>query len=138
VIENDERQWQPQEREQLQQLKLFDSFGNIVQAGQSTQVTREVIRKLPYKFYYRFLAAGDSNPRKLMIEDWEIGALYWNCLNNSGGDEKAAKQLVRQKYFDEFVNSGNKDLYLFLGTTKVNHNIAPNPFIIIGVFYSPS
>lgn len=25
-----------------------------------------------------------------MIEDWEIGALYWNCLRTAGGDEMQA------------------------------------------------
>jgi hypothetical protein len=30
-----------------------------------------------------------------------------------------------------------RDLYFFLGTTKEFHNVAPNPFIIIGTFYPP-
>jgi hypothetical protein len=92
------------------------------------------LSKLPYKFYYHFLTE-DNKIRKLMIEDWEIGALFWNCLSQTGGNEEAAKQLVRQKYFDQFLQE--KDLYLFLGTTLVNHNVAPNPFVIIGVFYPP-
>ena len=70
-----------------------------------------------------------------MIEDWEIGALYWNCIKQTNGDEQAANELVRQKYFDEFGQQ--KDVYLFLGTTKKNHNVALNPFVIIGVFYPP-
>ncbi len=51
------------------------------------------------------------------------------------GYEGLANQLVRQKYYDEFVNK--KDLYLFLGTTQQYHAVAPNPFVIIGVFYPP-
>ncbi len=70
----------------------------------------------------------------MMIEDWEIGALYWNCLAQAEGDEVAANELVRQRYESEFLK---KDLYLFVGTTKANHIKAPNPFIIIGVFYPP-
>ena len=70
----------------------------------------------------------------MMIEDWEIGALFWNCLHRTDGDERAALQLVRQKYSDEFFQ---KDLYLFVGTTLRFHNVAPNPFVIIGVFYPP-
>jgi len=35
---------------------------------------------------------------------------------------------------DEFAT---KDLYLFLGTTREFHGRAPNPFVIIGVFYPP-
>jgi len=64
-----------------------------------------------------------------------IGALFWHCLSQTDGDEEVAKQLVREKYFDQFVQE--KDLYLFLGTTFLNHNVAPNPFVIIGVFYPP-
>jgi hypothetical protein len=70
-----------------------------------------------------------------MIEDWEIDALFWNCLFRADGDEEVAKQLVRQKYFDEFIEQ--KDLYFFIGTTLRYHNVSPNPFVIIGVFYPP-
>lgn len=52
------------------------------------------------------------------------------------GDEEEANKLVRKKYYDEFVNK--KELYLFLGTTLQFHRRrAPNPFVIIGVFYPP-
>jgi len=69
-----------------------------------------------------------------MIEDWEIGALYWNCLRAADGDESIALQKVREQYESNFFN--NKDLYLFLGTTKEWHmRRGKNPFVIIGVFY---
>ena len=71
----------------------------------------------------------------LMIEDWELGMLYWNCLRMNGGDEAEACNKVREKYFVEFCNK--KDLYFFLGTTKKFHNVGPNPFIVIGTFYPP-
>lgn len=39
-----------------------------------------------------------------MIEDWEIGALYWNCLRaTEGTDEAAALAKVKDKYETEFV-----------------------------------
>ena len=47
---------------------------------------------------------------------------------------KAAIEKVRAKYFDEFVG---KDLHFFLGTTLQFHSIAPNPWLIIGVFPAP-
>lgn len=69
-----------------------------------------------------------------MIEDWEIGALYWNCLKTAGGNESEALQKVRAKYEQNFVN--DKDIHLFLGTTREWHmRRAKNPFVIIGVFY---
>jgi hypothetical protein len=68
-----------------------------------------------------------------MIENWEIGALYWKCLEKHEGDEYKACLDVRNKYFDDFAKT--KDLYLFLGTTREFHLMAPNPFIIIGTFH---
>jgi len=68
-----------------------------------------------------------------MIEDWEIGALYWNSLKRNEGDERKACLDVRKKYFDDFAKT--KDLHLFLGTTREFHLIAPNPFVIIGTFH---
>jgi hypothetical protein len=127
-IKPDDREWKPQVVEGLKQYSLFD------QRQDKTSRELEVVRKLPYKYYYHFLTEGDSKPRRLMIEDWEIGALYWNCLAKTEGDEEAANELVRKKYEQEFFE---KDLYLFLGTTKANHIRSPNPFVIIGVFYPP-
>ena len=105
-IKPDEREWK---KEWLEKLKQLDMFETTNHSGQ-----RKVIRKLPYKFYYHFLT-DDNKLRKLMIEDWEIGALFWNCLRQTDGDEEVAKQLVRKKYFDEFVQK--RDLHLFVGTT---------------------
>ena len=69
-----------------------------------------------------------------MIEDWEIGALYWNCLKSTDGNESLALQKVRDQYETNFIN--NMNLYLFLGTTKEWHmRRGNNPFVIIGVFY---
>jgi hypothetical protein len=70
-----------------------------------------------------------------MIEDWELGALYWNCLKKTNGNEEIACQQVREKYFDWMYKE--RDLYFFMGTTKLHHFVAPNPFIIIGAFYPP-
>ena len=127
-IKEDDREWKPKVLDGLRQMSLF-SHGKS-ESGREL----EVVRKLPYKYYYHFLTEGDTKPRRLMIKDWEIGALYWNCLAQTEGDEIAANQLVRQKYEQEF---SKKDLYFFVGTTLANHIRAPNPFVIIGVFYPP-
>ena len=39
-----------------------------------------------------------------MIEDWEIGALYWNFLNKADGNETLAIQKVKEKYFNTFYS----------------------------------
>ncbi len=122
-IEEDEREWKNEWKELRKQRDLFDT-------DKSPEI---LIPKLPYKFYYKF--EDDSNKSsRLMIEDWEIGALYWNCLRRAEGDESIALEKVKQKYENDFKK--NKDIYLFLGTTKQWHlRRAKNPFVIIGVFY---
>jgi len=69
----------------------------------------------------------------MMIEDWEIGALYWNMVKKHEDNEAKACADVEKKYFHDFAKT--KDLHLLLGTTKANHFRAPNPFIIIGTFH---
>ncbi len=130
IIKEDKRTWKEQWLANYQQYDLFE----IDEKGEG--VLRKIVDKVPYKYSYRFFSEGESKPKTLMIEDWEIGALYWNCLRQAEGDEEEANKLVRKKYFDEFVL--RKDLYLFVGTTKQYHNVAPNPFVIIGVFYPPT
>ena len=92
-----------------------------------------IVDKLPYKFSYQFL---DDKKRvsTLMIEDWEIGQLYWNCLKQADKNEEQACRKVREKY-EGFIKKN--DLTLFLGTTRQFHSWANNPFVIIGVFYPP-
>lgn len=108
-------------------LDAIYSQGNLFEKD-----TFKLVKKLPYRFYYKFT---DKNNKKskLLIEDWEIGSLFWNCLKRSNGDEKLACDLVKKRYLDI---ANNNDIYLFLGTT-IKHHIkhSKNPFIIIGVFY---
>ncbi len=128
VIEEDEREWKQEWQDQLKQFNMFEL--PTQRGGQ-----KKLVKKLPYKFSYRFFSEGDKEPRKMMIEDWEIGALFWKCLYQKDGDEQAALELVKQKYLEEFAD---KDLHLFVGTTLKFHAMsAPNPFVIIGVFYPP-
>lgn len=122
-IEEDEREWKNEWIEIRKQGDLFDS-------EKSPEIQ---IPKLPYKFSYKFLD-DEGIVSNLMIEDWEIGALYWNCLRLAEGNEAIALSKVREKYEKSFLTE--KDIYLFLGTTKEWHmRRANNPFVIIGVFY---
>jgi hypothetical protein len=125
-IEKVEREWDKKKLDNLkaraQQLDLFKNSENPF----------EVVNKLPYKFSYKF-TSNDGIERTMMIEDWEIGALYWNSLKRHEGNEAKACEDVKKKYFDDFAKT--KDLYLFLGTTREFHLIAPNPFVIIGTFH---
>lgn len=125
-IEKMERDWDKKKLDALNakalQLNLFQNSENPF----------EVVQKLPFKFSFKFTSEDDIE-RTMMIEDWEIGQLYWNCLKRHEGNELKACEDVRKKYFDDFAKT--KDLYLFLGTTREFHLIAPNPFVIIGTFH---
>lgn len=113
-------QWSPEQLAYYQQPQFFKDIPKTPN-----------LRKLPYKFKYRFTTE-DGEIRNLMIEDWEIGQLFWNCLDKYGSEEIALKK-VKERYFDDFVTK--KDLLFFVGTTKSNHFVSRNPFIIIGAFY---
>lgn len=129
-IEATAREWS---KEKLELLKAKSQQLSMFQTPEEVEKEFKVVKKVPYKFSYTFLDDSDRESTQ-MIEDWEIGALYWNCLNASGKDEKAALEKVKHKYLTEF---SKKDIYLFLGTTKRYHGWAKNPFVIIGVFYPP-
>lgn len=118
-----EREWDKDKLAKLQQLNLFETL--------SDKGKFEVVKKLPFKFSYR-LSDNLGKESGMMIEDWEIGQLYWNCLAKHEGDEIKAIKDVRTKYFDDFAKT--KDLHLFLGTTQLHHHVSHNPFIIIGTF----
>ncbi|MBI5403240.1 MAG: hypothetical protein HY959_07545 [Ignavibacteriae bacterium] len=112
------REWHSKKLKKLEQFNIFNNRG-------------KVINKLPYKFLYIF---EDINKKesKMMIEDWEIGALYWKGLEIKNS-EKEALNYVKEKYFDYMIKKC--DLCFFLGTTKLHHLTSKNPFLIIGIFY---
>lgn len=123
----EERDWSEGLQKNIQQHDLFDERGG--------KGDKDIVQKLPFKFYYKFEDENGKSSR-LMIEDWEIGALYWNCLKGADGDELVAIQKVKEKYYDTFTKKN--DVHLFLGTTLQYHRRRMNnPFVIIGVFYPP-
>lgn len=130
VCEPCERNW---DKSKLEAVKAHQEQLELFEQEEVSEIFK-VVQKIPYKFSYVF-ETEDGIKRTMMIEDWELGMLYLNSLKAANGNEKIACQRVREKYFDVFTN--NKDLYFFLGTTLKFHNIAPNPFIIIGIFYPP-
>ena len=66
------REWDPDKLAELEhqkrQLSLFEDHETVARQ-------LEVVNKLPYRFYYRFEDSRGKSSR-LMIEDWEIGALF--------------------------------------------------------------
>ena len=129
IWEEEDRDWN---QERLRQMRALHSQLALFEDN-SWRQTFQLIPKLPYSFSYRF---EDSIGKRseLQVLDWEAGALYWNCLKSTEGDEDAALAKVRNKYFDTFLET---DLHFFLGTTQQFHQFAPNPWIIVGVFPVP-
>lgn len=127
--EEEEREWDAAKVQEMRELtNQLDLF-----ADNTWRDTFKIIPKLPYSFSYKFEdAAGRIS--ELQVLDWEAGALYWNCLASAEGNEVEALAKVRQKYFDAFLRT---DLHFFLGTTQQFHFVAPNPWVIIGVFPAP-
>ncbi len=130
IVEESAREWS---KDKLSRLKEKAKQLHFFQSEEEVKKEFSVVNKLPYKFSFRFRDC-NGKEAKLMIEDWEIGALYWNCLKRADNNEQRAIEKVRKKYMDEF---SKKDIYLFLGTTRQYHGWAKNPFVIIGIFYPP-
>lgn len=118
-----DREWDKDKLSKLNQLNLFET---------SKEGKFEVVQKLPYKFRFIF-KDNQGTESRMMIEDWETGQLYWNCLARHEGNEAKAIEDVRKKYFDDFAKT--KDLHFFLGTSQVHHHVSHNPFMIIGTFH---
>lgn len=136
-VEEKERTWDPA---LLDRIKAKVAQPDLFEDNQWRD-TFQIVKKVPYKFKYEF--EDDEGRRStLSIIDWEIGALYWNCLrsaktkfSSSKDAEAHACQKVKEKYWDDFQK---KDIHFFLGTMfQWQKKNAPNPWTIIGVFYPP-
>lgn len=92
--------------------------------------SRIMPRKLPFKFQYVF-DCDDIRCRghRMMIEDWEVGALYWRIVGQ-GYDAESAAQRVRDKFLSE-VCAADRDTHFFVGTVSGH----PRSWVIIGVFW---
>jgi len=70
----------------LNQLNLFET---------SKEGKFEVVQKLPYKFKFHF-KDNQGTESRMMIEDWETGQLYWNCLaRHDGTNRKQLRTFVK-------------------------------------------
>jgi len=68
----------------LDQIRAENAQGFLFE-----DMSREIqlVEKLPYKFSYHFIDE-HGKTSTLMIEDWEIGQLYRNCLERANGSEE--------------------------------------------------
>lgn len=119
-ISNDEAEWNPKFLEELKQARLWET----------RNVTKEPPRKVPWKFHYRFSCDDPrcSGEHRMMIEDWEVGALYWKLIDGGKSPRQAAES-VQNKFFNEICAS-TKDTHFFVGTV-----LGHGTWVVIGTFY---
>lgn len=121
IVEPDTREWKPSFRAELVQARLWEDRTE----------SKEPPRKVPFKFSYRF-ACDDPTCKGdhcMMIEDWEVGALYWK-LRDKGASESEATSGVKRKFLDEICSPRN-DLHFYVGTIAAH----PKSWVIIGTFW---
>lgn len=121
VITPDSGEWKASFRTALQQARLWET----------RSVSKIPPRKVPFKFQYQFECNDSRCKRKhrMMIEDWEVGALFWRLVDQ-GATHKEAADRVREKFLTELCGP-DKDTHFFVGTILAH----PKTWVIIGVFY---
>jgi hypothetical protein len=120
IVSSDDDKWKPAFEAALRQQRLWET----------RTVSQEPPRKVPFKFQYRFECDDPRcNGHQMMIEDWEVGALYWNCINaGATPDEACAK--VKQKFLGELC-AADRDTHFYVGTILAH----PRSWVVIGVFW---
>lgn len=90
---------------------------------------RSPIEKIPYRFAYKFRCNDECRGHDLMVEDWELFALYRGLIKRGDNVQTAIQKCIK-KYKDEFLST--KDIGFFVGTESRWNN-----WLIIGVYYPP-
>ena len=85
------RKWDAEKLQQIEQnLKQLD----LLDFDKNTHEIPQLVNKLPYEFSYAFKDK-TGNESTLMIEDWEIGALYWKCFKREKDEQKAIEKDIQ-------------------------------------------
>lgn len=121
IISPDTPEWKPAFKAALCQARIWET----------RTVTKLPPRKIPYKFHYRYEC---DDPRcnknhQMMIEDWEVGALYWRLIDKGATPDEASAK-VREKFLGDLC-APDRDTHFFVGTVMAH----PRNWVVIGVFY---
>lgn len=119
IVESTTADWPGRFKAALAQARLWDD----------RKVTKEPPRKVPFKFQYKF-ECSDSRCKghKMMIEDWEVGALYWRLIDRGATPAEAAGS-VREKFLNVLCAS-DRDTHFYVGTV-----LQHGTWVVIGVFW---
>jgi hypothetical protein len=119
IVTPEDQDWKPQFKAAMLQARLWDD----------RTASKEPPRKVPFRFQYRFDCDGERcNGHTMTIEDWEVGALYWNLIDRGATPDEAAAK-VKTKFLKELCGP-EKDTRFFVGTV-----LAHGTWVVIGVFY---
>lgn len=121
VYTPDTADWKASFKTALAQARLWED----------RKVTKEPPRKVPFKFHYVFDCDDPRCKRchRMMIEDWEVGALYWRMVDRGATRQEAART-VREKFLGT-VCASDRDSHFFVGTILAH----PKTWVVIGVFW---
>lgn len=121
AITSDDSDWKPGFKAALAQARLWEN----------RTVSREPPKKVPFKFHYIFECDDSRCKRKhrMMIEDWEVGSLFWRVVAKGANDHEAAQE-VKKKFLRQ-ICAPDRDTHFFVGTI-LSH---PSTWVIIGVFW---
>jgi hypothetical protein len=121
VITPADPDWKPRFKAALMQQRLWEN----------RKASKEPPRKVPFKFQYKFSCEDSrcNGKHQMMIEDWEIGALYWNCVDSGATPEEACRK-VKQKFLGQ-ICAPDRDTHFYVGTVLAH----PKSWVIIGTFW---
>ncbi len=120
IFQPDSPDWKPAFKAELAQARFWDDRKRTLQPP----------RKVPFKFQYEF-ECDDPRCKKnhcMMIEDWEVGALFWRNVNAGRTPDEAAK-MVQKRFLDEMC-AVDRDTHLYVGTV-----LEHGTWVVIGVFW---
>jgi len=120
VAVKEEGEWKPAFLAALKQSRLFET----------RKQSKVPPRKVPWKFQYKFVC-DDSRctGHQMMIEDWEVGRLYWRLIDEGRTDQEAVAG-VKQKFLSQICGP-DRDTHFFVGTILAH----PKSWVVIGAFW---
>ena len=120
VISPDDPEWKSEYLAELQQMRIWET----------RQASLIPLRKVPFKFHYRFSCDDERcSGHRMSIYDWEVGALFWGCVDRGDSHQRAAEK-VRDKFLSDICGP-DKETYFYVGTVHGH----PRSWIVLGTFY---
>jgi hypothetical protein len=120
VVKPDDTDWKPSFKAALMQQRLWEN----------RRASKQPPRKIPFKFQYKFICDdARCKGHQMMIEDWEVGALYWRCVDSGATDVEACAS-VKEKFLRTLC-AQDRDTHLYVGTILAH----PKSWVVIGVYW---